>query len=63
MMFYCQMRFLVVPNLSEEAITGAATLQKWRIKLNFEDDIVKGTCITHSGELYNERVKSVIENA
>jgi siroheme synthase (precorrin-2 oxidase/ferrochelatase) len=33
--------FLVVPNLSEEAIIGAATLQKWRIKLNFEYDIVE----------------------
>lgn len=31
----------MVPNLSEEAIIGAATLQKWRIKLNFEDDIVE----------------------
>jgi H+-translocating NAD(P) transhydrogenase subunit alpha len=30
--------------------------------LNFYDDIVKGTCITHQGEIYNERVKSVIEN-
>ncbi|QDK81178.1 hypothetical protein EXU85_22230 [Spirosoma sp. KCTC 42546] len=25
--------FLVVPDLSEEAIIGAATMQKWRIKL------------------------------
>ncbi len=33
--------FLVVPNLSEEVIIGAATLQKWRIKLNFEDDRVE----------------------
>jgi hypothetical protein len=33
--------FLVVPGLSEEAIIGAATLQKWRIKLNFEDDVVE----------------------
>jgi len=32
------------------------------INLNFEDDIVKGTCITNNGEIYNERVKSVIEN-
>lgn len=32
------------------------------LNLNFDDDIVKGTCITHNGELYNERVKSVIEN-
>ncbi len=33
--------FLVVPNLSEEAIIGAATMQKWRIKLNFEHDTVE----------------------
>ena len=32
--------FLLVPELSEEAIIGAATLQKWRIKLDFEHDIV-----------------------
>ena len=32
--------FLVVPGLSEEAIIGAATLQKWRIKLDFEHDTV-----------------------
>ena len=33
--------FLVVPSLSEEVIIGAATLQKWRIKLNFETDNVE----------------------
>ena len=33
--------FLIVPGLSEEAIIGAATLQKWRIKLNFEHDTVE----------------------
>ena len=33
--------FLVVPGLSEEAIIGAVTLQKWRIKLNFETDKVE----------------------
>lgn len=33
--------FLVVPGLSEEVIIGAATLQKWRIKLNFEHDTVE----------------------
>jgi hypothetical protein len=32
--------FLVVPNLSEEAIIGVATMQKWRIKLDFENDKV-----------------------
>ena len=33
------------------------------LNLNFEDDIVKGTCITNKGEIYNERVKSVISNS
>lgn len=33
--------FLLVPGLSEVAIIGAATLQKWRIKLNFEYDTVE----------------------
>jgi len=33
--------FLVVPGLSEEVIIGAATMQKWRIKLNFEHDTVE----------------------
>jgi hypothetical protein len=32
--------FLLVPGLSEETIIGAATLQKWRIKLDFEHDQV-----------------------
>jgi hypothetical protein len=32
--------FLLVPGLSEEAIIGAATMQKWRIKLDFEHDSV-----------------------
>jgi NAD(P) transhydrogenase subunit alpha len=32
------------------------------LNLNFEDDIVRGTCITHNGEIYNPRVKSVIAN-
>jgi hypothetical protein len=30
--------FMVVPNLSEDAIIGVTTLQKWRIKLDFEHD-------------------------
>lgn len=33
------------------------------LNLNFEDEIVKGTCITNKGEVYNERVKSIIEKA
>ena len=31
------------------------------LNLDFNDEIVKGTCITHQGEIYNERVKSIIE--
>lgn len=30
--------FLVVPGLSDKAINGAATMQKWRLKLDFEND-------------------------
>ena len=33
--------FLVVPGLSEDAKIGAATMQKWRIKLNFDKDTVE----------------------
>lgn len=30
------------------------------LQLNWEDDLVKGSCITHGGELVNERVKSLL---
>ena len=30
------------------------------INLNFEDDLVKGSCITHGGEVVNDRVKSLL---
>ena len=32
--------FLVVHGLSEDAIIGVATMQKWRMKLDFEHDCV-----------------------
>ena len=32
--------FMIVPGLSEEAIIGATTMQKWRIKLDYEHDEV-----------------------
>ena len=32
--------FYVIPDLSEEVIIGASTMQKWRIKLDFEYDTV-----------------------
>ena len=30
-----------------------------KLNLNWEDDLVKGSCITHNGEVVNERVKSL----
>lgn len=32
--------FMVIPNLSEDVIIGVNTMQKWRIKLDFEHDTV-----------------------
>lgn len=32
--------FMIIPGLSEEAIIGVTTMQKWRIKLDFEHDTV-----------------------
>ncbi len=34
--------FLVVQGLSKEVIIGAATMQKWKLKLDFENDRVIG---------------------
>ncbi|RZM20665.1 MAG: NAD(P)(+) transhydrogenase (Re/Si-specific) subunit alpha, partial [Pedobacter sp.] len=31
------------------------------LNLNFEDDLVKGTCIAHDGKLVNERLLAAIE--
>jgi NAD(P) transhydrogenase subunit alpha len=31
-------------------------------RINWEDDIVKGTCVTHNKEIINERVKALIQN-
>ena len=31
-----------------------------KLNLNFEDDLVKGTCITHKGEIVNDRYKQLI---
>ena len=31
------------------------------LHLDFEDDIVKGACITHNGEIVNDRVKSMMQ--
>jgi H+-translocating NAD(P) transhydrogenase subunit alpha len=30
------------------------------LNLNFEDDIVKGTCVTHGGNIVNDRIKNIL---
>ena len=30
------------------------------LNLNFEDDIIKSTCMTHNHEIVNEKVKEII---
>ncbi|MFQ6057705.1 MAG: retropepsin-like aspartic protease [Anaerolineae bacterium] len=40
--------FMLVPDLSEQAIIGAATLQKWRMRLDFEhDEVIFDPRVTH----------------
>lgn len=34
--------------------------EEGELNLNFEDDIVQQTCITHQGELYNDRVRQIM---
>ena len=36
-------------------------LKDGAVNLNFEDDLVKGTCITHNGEIVNEKLKEVVK--
>jgi NAD(P) transhydrogenase subunit alpha len=33
-----------------------------KINLNFQDDIVKGTCLTHNKEIVNEMLKKAINS-
>jgi hypothetical protein len=37
---YVSDEFLIVPGLTEEAVVGAVTMQKWRMKLDFDHDTV-----------------------
>lgn len=32
--------FYIIPDLSEQVIIGASTMQKWRIKLDFDHDTI-----------------------
>jgi NAD(P) transhydrogenase subunit alpha len=35
-------------------------LKDGQLELDFEDEVVKGSCITHNGEVVNERVKALL---
>jgi hypothetical protein len=40
--------FMLIPGLSEPVVIGAATLQKWRLKLDFEaDEVIIDPRVTH----------------
>lgn len=40
--------FMLIPDLAEPAIIGAATLQKWRMRLDFEhDEVIFDPRVTH----------------
>lgn len=36
-------------------------LKDGQINLNFEDDLVKGTCVTHNNEVVNEKLKELLK--
>ena len=36
-------------------------LEDGELKLKFEDDIIDGTCVTHAGEIRNQRVRDALE--
>ncbi len=39
---------------------GLITSKEGTVNLNWEDDLVKGSCITHGGQIVNEKVKSIL---
>ena len=38
------------------------TTKEGAVNLNWEDDLVKGSCVVHNGEIVNDRVKQLIMN-
>ena len=39
------------------------TIEEGGLDLDFDDEVVAGACLTHDGEIRNERAKSVVEGA
>ena len=46
-----------------ENFIGLITSEEGALELNFDDEVVAGACLTHDGEIRNERAKSVVEAA
>ena len=46
-----------------ENFIGLITTEEGGLDLDFEDEVVAGACLTHDGEIRNERAKSVVEGA
>ena len=44
-----------------ENFIGLITTEEGELNLNFDDEVVAGACLTHGGEIKNERAKSVVE--
>jgi len=40
---------------------GLITTKEGNLHLNWEDDLVKGACVVHNGEIVNDRVKQLIQ--
>ncbi len=46
-----------------ENFIGLIVDDEGNLNLNFEDEVVAGACLTHGGEIKNERAKSVVEGS
>jgi NAD(P) transhydrogenase subunit alpha len=41
-----------------ENLLGLLVTEEGQLNLNFEDEVVAGACLTHEGEIRNERAAS-----
>ena len=46
-----------------ENFIGLIVSEEGELELNFDDEVVAGACLTHGGEIKNERAKSVVEGS
>ncbi len=44
-----------------QAFLGLLIDKNGQLQLNFEDEIIKGTCVTHEGKVAHDRVRQVVE--